>query len=327
MLSRRLFIAGGLATISAPLPLRAQPAGRMAKIGVLWHAANEQEESPYIAVIRRGLRDLGYVEGKNILLENRYPSEQPERFNSLAIELAQLKVDVLVAVTVNAALATQRATSSTPIVFLLVPEPVRLKLVASLARPGGNITGLSQIAEDLTGKRLDLLKETIPAMSRVGLLADANMVSTVRSIELAKHAADILKLRPLPHEARSPDAIERAFAGMAQGGAHGVLVLPSGMFHIERKRIGALALKHRLPTISWLRESVESGGLMSYGASNSAIFYRAAYYIDRILKGTKPADLPVEQPTRFELVINGKTATAMGLKIPETVLLRADEVI
>lgn len=310
-----------------PFAAKAQPARKMPRIGVLWHAGSEQEEAIYLAALRRGFRDLGYVEGQNIVLENRYPDEQLERFDSYAAELVRLKVDVLVAVTGNAAFAAQRATSSIPIVMLYGPDPVRTKLVESLARPGGNITGLPHEGINLNPKRVELLKEAVPALTRVAVLLNPDNVTSKYNFEVTQAAAQTLKITALPIEVRRADELENAFSRIANDRANGVFVLGDGMYYVQRARIADLALKRRLPTMMPWMEAVESGGFMSYAPSYRQIAYRAAYYVDRILKGTPPRDLPVELPTKFEMVFNSKTAKALGLIIPPTVLQRADEVI
>ena len=298
------------------------------RVGILWHAANEEEEAVYLAAVRRGLSDFGYVEGKNIILENRFPAEIPERFISLAAELAVLKVDVLVAINRIAALAAQRATATIPIVFVAIPDPVGSKLVASLARPGGNITGLSNFAHDLTAKRVGHLKELVPGVSKVALLVNPNDKDNARrNIEEAQSAADKLQLALHPVEIRAAGDLAPAFSKMREDRINGVVVTQDGLFFATRKDIADLALAHRLPLAVYSRETVEAGALASYGPSNLNIFRRSGYYIDKILKGTKPADLPVEQPTKFEFIINLKTAKALDLAVPPTVLAHADEAI
>jgi putative tryptophan/tyrosine transport system substrate-binding protein len=327
---RREFIATlvGAATAAIPLAARGQTTAKMPKIGVLWHAATEEEEAVYLAAVRRGLSDFGYFEGKNIVLENRYPAEVPERFISLAADLATLKVDVLVAINRIAALAAQRATSTIPIVFVAIPDPVGSKLVASLARPGGNITGLSNFAHDLTSKRVEHLKEFVPSVSKVALLVNPNdKDSARRNIEEAQSAADKLGLALHPVEIRAAGDLAPAFSKMREDRINGVVVAQDGLFFATRKDIADLALAHHLPLAVYSRETVEAGALASYGPSNLNIFRRSGYYIDKILKGTKPLDLPVEQPTKFEFIINLKTAKALGLAVPPTLLSNADDVI
>jgi putative ABC transport system substrate-binding protein len=327
---RREFMAflGGAAVVW-PHGAIAQRAGRITpRVGVLWHAGNEEEEAIYLGAFRQGLRDLGYVEGKNIALENRFAAEQYDRFSSLAAELIGIKVDVLVAVTVPAALAAQGATTTIPVVFILVPDPVGIGLVKSLAHPGGNVTGLSQTAFDIAAKKLELFKEAIVDLSRVAFFVNpGNRAVAQRYVEVTQAGAGPLSVIVRPVEVRAPDELKRAFSAITQDGVHGVVVMPDGMFFNERRRIAELSLEHRLPTMMFNKETVQAGGLMSYGPSTLALFRRAAAYIDKILKGAKPSDLPVEQPTQFELIINLKTAKALGLTVPPSLLARADEVI
>ena len=298
------------------------------RVGILWHAANEEEEAIYLEAVRRGLSDFGYVEGTNIILENRFPAEIPERFISLAAELAAIKVDILVAINRIAALAAQRATTTIPIVFVAIPDPVGANLVASLARPGGNITGLSNFATDLTGKRLEFLKEVVPSVSNVALLVNPNDKDASRVyIEEAQRAAKKLDITLHPNEVRAPSDLEPAFSRMRDNQVDGIVVSQDGLFYANRKNIADLALNHRLPAAVYSRETVDAGALVSYGPSNYAIFRRSGYYIDKILKGVKPSDLPVEQPAKFEFIVNLKTAKTLGLEVSSTLLARADEVI
>ena len=328
---RREFFAmvGGGAIVAWPLLARAQRyASPIPRLGILWHAANEEEEAVYLGAVRKGLGDFGYVEDKNIILENRFPAEIPERFISLAAELATLNVNVLVAINRIAALAAQRATTTIPIVFVAVPDPVGSKLVASLARPGGNITGLSNFALDLTAKRVEHLKQLVPNVSKIALLINPNDKDTSRRyVEEGQAAADKLRLKLSPIEVRAAGDLPPAFSKMRTDGIDGVVVTQDGLFFATRQSIANLALSHRLPLIVYSRETVEAGALASYGPSNYGIFRRSAFYIDRILKGSKPADLPVEQPTKFEFIINLKTARALGSAVPATLLAHADEVI
>ena len=301
---------------------------RIPSIGVLWHAASEDEEAVYLEAVRRGLSDFGYVEGRNITVENRYPAENPERFISLAAELAALKVDVLVAITRPAALAAQRATTTIPIVFVAIADPVGSKLVTSLARPGGNITGLSNFALDLTAKRLEYLKELVPSVSKVALLVNPNDKDSARRyVEEAQTAAAKLRVALHPFEVRTPQDLAPAFSRMRDNQINGVVVTQDGLFFATRKDVADLALAHRLPLTVYSRETVEAGAFASYGPSNLNIFRRSGFYIDKILKGTKPADLPVEQPTKFEFILNLKTANVLGLNVPLHLQQRADEVI
>jgi ABC-type uncharacterized transport system substrate-binding protein len=278
--------------------------------------------------LRQGFSDLGYVEGKTIELENRFAAEEYERFNSLAVELVRLKVDVLVAVTLPAALAAQRATTTMPVVFVLVANPVRSKLVDNLARPGRNLTGLSHIGADLIAKRLEFFKEVVVGLSRAALLVNPrDEENTRRNVEEVQAAATILNVTIRPVEVRSPGDLEAALSAIAQDRFDGVILGNDAMLFNERRRIAELALARGLPTSVFTREMVESGGLMSYATNVPTLFRRAAAYVDKILKGAKPADLPVEFPTKFELVINLKTAKALGLTVPPSLLARADEVI
>jgi putative ABC transport system substrate-binding protein len=327
MISRRAFVAGTLVLASAPLSVSAQQRGKIPRIGVLWHAASAEQEGKMFEAMEQGFRDFGYTDGQNIALERRFPAEQPEQFIVLAAELVQLNIDVLVAVSPMSLLAAQKATSNIPIVFVAVSDPVERKFIASLAHPGGNITGLSMMGQDVSAKRLQLLKEAVPGASNIAILMDSvYSTSNNMKLEAMKVAADTLGVTLSSIEVSSPVQIERAFVSMNQDRISAAVVLPSGMMFAERTRIANLALKYRLPTISSFMESAEAGGLMSYSPNIRSQMRRVAYYVDRILKGAKPADLPVEQPTIFELIINQTTATALGLKIPYSVLLRADVV-
>jgi putative tryptophan/tyrosine transport system substrate-binding protein len=326
---RREFIGlVGAATAVWPLTGSAQQRGRLPRVGILWHAGSAEEEAIYLGALEQGLKSLGYVDGRTITLEARFPNEQPDRFASLATELVALKVDALVAVTPLAALAAQRATTTIPIVFILVPDPVERKLVNSLARPGGNITGLTNTSSDLTAKRLEYLKEAFPSAKRVALLVNANDQQAMRRyISESKLAATALGLDVQPMELRSAGDIEQVFDKIAEGRLEVVVAVPDGLLYQGRKLIAQSALARRLPLIVWNRETLQAGGLMSYGADVLAIFRRAATYVDKVLKGEAPADLPVEQPTKFEFLVNLKTAKALGLDLPPTLLTRADEVI
>jgi putative tryptophan/tyrosine transport system substrate-binding protein len=326
---RREFIFLITAIALSSQPARAQRnANALRRVGVLWHAANEEEEAVYLAAVRRGLNDFGYIEDKNIVLENRYPAEIPERFVSLAAELAALKVDVLLAITRPAALAAQRATKTIPIVFVAIPDPVGSKLVASLARPGGNITGLSNFALDLTAKRVEHLKELVPSVTNIGLIVNPNDQDSARLYaEEARGAADKLKLALHPFEIGAAKDIAPVFSKMRDSHINGVVVTQNGLFFAARKDIADAALTHRFPLTVYSRETVEAGALASYGPSNLSIFRRSGFYIDKILKGTKPAELPVEQPTKFEFIINLKTAKTLGVDVPLILQQRADELL
>jgi len=307
-----------LGVLAAPLAAPAQQApGKTARIGVLGRVS-----LPFDA-FREGLRELGYVEGQNIAIEYRFADGKDERLPGLAAELVRLKVDVIVAVSPPATEAAKQATSTIPIVFPVSGDPVAEGFVASLARPGGNLTGLATIGPELVGKQLELLKAVAPKVSRVAMLQNPSQ-QVQRQAEDAARALGV-QLQVL--KARTPSEIEAAFAAMRSQRAGGVLVMRDSVFFAQRTQIVALAAKSRLPAVYGFREQAEAGGLMAYGASTPQLFRRAATYVDKILKGAKPADLPVEQPTKFELVINLKTAKALGLTIPPSLLGQADQVI
>jgi putative tryptophan/tyrosine transport system substrate-binding protein len=325
---RREFIRLFTSTVVAwPLVARAQQERKVATVGIMWHGGSVAEEAIFLTQIQQGLKDLGYVEGRNVTLVNTFAGEQYERFNSNAAELVRRKVDVIVAVTLSAAIAAKRATNTIPIVFIVVPDPVATKLVSSLAHPGGNITGLSTLAADLLAKRLALFKEIVDALSGIALMVNpANPITTEGNIKQVRIAAERLGMTVQVIEAAQPDQIERAFSSI-QGGINGVMILDDSLFFNERKQIAAFALQRMLPTAVFTSPMVEDGALMTYAASPLTIFRRSAAYIDKILKGTKPDQLPVELPTEFEFVINLKTAKAIGLSISPTILSRADKVI
>jgi putative tryptophan/tyrosine transport system substrate-binding protein len=318
-------LGGGIVT-SARLA-EAQQSRRMPRIAILWHAANAEEEGPYLEAVRQGLRDLGYVEGRTMVLDNRFPNETPELFRSMAVELVSLKPDVLLAAGASASIAAKNTTTTVPVVFMVVPDPLGSNLVGSLARPGGNVTGLTNFAVQLSAKRLEYLKEAFPGLSRVALLINPNVQITRRYIEESEAAAPKLGITLQLVEARSLEDLPRAFDAMVKAGAQAVAVNAEGLFFQGRALVAQLALARRLPTCVYSRETLEAGALMSYGPDQRAIFRRAAVYVDKILKGTKPAELPVEQPTRFEFLVNQQTAKRLGVTIPPSVLLRADQVV
>jgi putative tryptophan/tyrosine transport system substrate-binding protein len=327
-IGRREFISAiGGAAVMWPLAARAQQVDRIPRVGVLWHAGSAEQEQPYFGALLEGFKDLGYVEGKNIRLEHRFPNETPERFKSMAAELVSLKVDVLVTVGNPTAPYAKDSTSTIPIVFVFVSDPVGAKLVDSLARPGGNATGLSNFATDLIAKRIELLKEIVPGLSHVGLLVNPGEPSSRQYVGEGKAAAAALALAVQIFEAHSLDELEPAFDAMVKGGVQAVTFGPGGLLFQGRAVIDRLATARHLPTCVWSRETVESGALASYGPDQVAMARHVAVYVDKILKGAKPAELPVEQPTKFQLLINLKTAKALDLTIPESFLVRADEVI
>jgi putative ABC transport system substrate-binding protein len=330
MMDRRAFltIVGG-SILAAPLAAEAQQATKTPRIGVL---ATTSAPSKLREVFLQGLRDLGYVEGRNVVIEYRFAEGKYERLPALAAELVALKVDVIWVGATPQALAAKQATKTIPIVCPSFADPVTDGLVTSLARPGGNVTGLSNIAPGLVGKRLELLTQAVPGVSRVAVLwhshpgayserTDKNMRKE------AEVAARALGVRLQFVGARGAADLDRAFSEMTRARAGGLTVLGGVMFVNEGRRLVDLAAKNRLPAMYHVRAIVDDGGLMSYGADQADMWRRATTYVDKILKGAKPADLPVEQPTKFELVINLKTAKTLGLTIPQTLLLRADQVI
>jgi len=326
---RREFIAliGGAAA-TWPLAAQAQsPIGKIPVVGVLWHAGSAEQEDIYLSALRKAFSDLGYVEGKNIILEHRFPAEQPERFKVLARELVDMRPDAIIAVTPLGAVELKRLTGTIPIVFVLAADPVGFGLVESLAYPGGNATGLSLMTIDLSGKRLGLLKEVVPQLSRVVLLVDRTDPFRERFIKVNQAAAAALGLTLWSAEITSADDIAPLFAKIAEDGTNGAMWGPGGLLFVERARLGEIALAHKLPTMVTVAEEVPPGLLMSYGQDVPDYFRRATGYVDKILKGAKPAALPVEQPTTFKFVLNLKTAKLLGLTIPSGVLAIADEVI
>ncbi len=315
-----------LGTLQVPLAAEAQAPAKVPQIGFL-SPRSPAEVAFLLDAFRQGLRDLGYVEGQNIAIEYRFAEGRPERLPALAADLVRLKVDVIVTGAPPTPEAAKQVTSTIPVVFTVGGDPVAEGLVASLARPGGNITGLASMSPEVVGKQLELLKEVAPKVSRVAILQNPSNQSHPVVVRPAEGAARALRVQLHIVQAGSPAEIETAFAAMRSQRVGGVLVLRDPLFRAQRTQIAALAAKSRLPAVYGLREEAEAGGLMAYGASVPLMYRRAATYVDKILKGAKPADLPVEQPTKFELVINLKTAKAIGLKIPQSVLVRADEVI
>ena len=329
-LGRRSFLAALAGTFlsGGPLAVEAQQAAKFARIGFL--SSNLAARTHLFEAFRQGLRDLGYVEGRDVVIEYRDAEGKLERLRALAAELVALKVDVIVASGTLAALDAKQVTGTLPIVFSPAADPVASGLVASLARPGGNITGVSVLAPELVGKRLEQLKQVVPGVSRVavlwqpGGLGERTEKDTLQAAEVAARA---LAVRLHFVEARGPADLDRAFSSMTSARAGALTLMPSNMFVTERRRLVDLAARNRLPAVYLVREFVDAGGLMSYGPNLADLYRRAAIYVDKILKGAKPADLPVEQPTTFELVINLKTARTLRLTIPPSMLGRADEVI
>jgi putative ABC transport system substrate-binding protein len=303
-----------------------QPGGRIPRVGYLWHAGNEKEEHPYFGALLEGFARLGYVDGRNIKLEHRFPNETPERFRSMAAELVSLNVDVLMGGATSTAYLRD-ATTKIPIVFMFIPDPVGMKLVASIARPGGNITGLSNFGRDVAGKRLQLLKEIVPNLSRVAMLTNPDQATPGVFVEPMQAAARELGLVLRTFEVRRLDEIPPAFDAMAAASMQAVTPVQGGLFYQARAMIPKLALERRLPMLSYSRETYEHGALVSYAADQIEMCRRSTVYADKILKGAKPGDLPVEQPTKFEFLINLKTAKALGLNVPVHLQQVADEVI
>jgi putative ABC transport system substrate-binding protein len=320
---RRAFLAGAVALLAAPLAAESQPAGKVYRIGILVPGST----SPQIHAFREGLRDLGYVEGQNLAIEYRSAEDRLERLAGLAAELVTLKVDIIYANVTPAAQAAKNATQAIPIVFGASSDPVDYGLVASLARPGGNITGLSNTGADLSGKRLELLKEGVPGISRIAVLWNSANPIMARQLRETEVAAQVLGAQLQVVDVRGPDDFARAFRAVAMGRPGALVVLADFLTMNHRGRIAEFATKNRLPAISEFREFAAAGCLMAYGPSAPDLGRRAAVLVDKILKGAQPGDLPIEQPTKFELVINLKTAKALGLTIPPSLLLRADQII
>ena len=324
----RATVVLAIGILAAPLAADAQQAGRVFRIGYLGNAPpTTPETSRVLGAFRQGLRDLGYVEGQNLAIEWRFVEGRLERFPDFAAELVRFKIDLIVTATSPGIRAAKEATSTIPIVMAVAGDPVGDGFVASLARPGGNITGLTSLSTELGAKQLELLKQAVPKVSRVAVLSNPANQLRAPQLQVAEMAARSLGVQLHILEARGPNEFESAFASMTRKRAGALLVLTDPLFFLHRTRIADLAAKSRLPAVYALREHVEAGGLMAYGASLSDLFRRAATYLDKILKGAKPSDLPVEQATKFELVVNLKTARALGLTIPQLILIRADEVI
>ena len=322
-LSRLEFIVTLAFLLAASLVAAAQQTLKAPRIGVL----ATSQSSPYVAAFRQGLRELGYAEGQNLVIEWRQTEGKSERLTDLATELVRFKVEVIVTTGAQQTRAAQQATRTVPIVMAVSGDPVASGFVASLARPGGNITGLTNLSRELSAKRLELLKQAVPRVSRVVVLADMDVPGSAAQLEETQVAARALGLELRTLNVRTPDDFDQAFRAATEWRADALLAFPSPLVNDQRARIVNLAAKVRLPASYPTREHAEAGGLMAYGPSYSDLFRRAAYFVDRILKGANPADLPVEQPTKFELVVNLKTAKALGLTLLPSLLLRADQVI
>ena len=318
-----LLLALSVALFALGAQAQAQQATRIPHIGYLAPTKYESREKAF----RQGLHDLGYIEGQNIFIEWRVGGPNVDRLRELAAELVHLKVDIIVATSTFPVQATKGVTKTIPIVFAGVLDPVGSGFVASLARPGGNITGLSLLAPELTGKRLELLKEAFPKISRVAVLWNVEHPATARLYAEAKRAAQELRVVLQSVEVRGVNDFDAAFATIRRNRSHALLTIPDPLTNAEGPRIANFTAKNRRPSIFDIVETMEAGGLMAYGVNRLEPYRRAAIYVDKILKGAKPGDLPVEQPTKFEMVINLKTAKQIGLTIPPNVLARADRVI
>jgi putative ABC transport system substrate-binding protein len=322
---RREFISLLGGTAVWPVAARAQPSSKMPTVGFL--GATTSFTSPqWAAAFAQRLRELGWTEGRNVAIEYRWAEGRNERMAEIAAELVRARADVIVAQGTPAALTAKNATAAIPIVFVLPGDPVGSGLVASLARPGGNVTGLSSQTADLGGKRLDLLREIVPRLRRLAMMGNAGNSANVSDMHEFQMAARASGLEATTFEIRRTEDITAAFATL-KGKVDALYVAPDALLNTNRMRINTLALAARLPTMYGARENVEAAGLISYGPSFTDLFRRAGDYVDKILRGTRPADLPVEQPTKFELVVNLITAMALGLTVPPTLLARADEVI
>ena len=329
-MDRRVFVAGTLGFIAAPLAAGAQPAAKVYRIGYLSIGSASATYTRPLEAFRQRLRELGWDEGRNLVIEYRYAEGHADRLAALAEELVRLKVDVIVASPTPSAMAAKEATRAIPIVGMSLTEPVSVGLVPNLARPGGNVTGLTYgVDTEIFGKQLQLLKEVVPSVRRVAVLTHPASGGPSYSLrmESVKSAARSLGLPLQILEVREPGDFDAAFAAMVKERAGALLLSGDAMFFIHRARLADLARKNRLPSMSTQWQWVDAGGLVSYAPSFPEQWSRAATYVDKILRGAKPADLPIEQPTKFELVINLKTAKALGLTIPPAVLARADEVI
>src|SRR5262245_21157245 len=327
-MNRRTFLCGlTLGIVAAPFAAQAQQAGKEYRVGLLWMNAREPL-IPFIQAFQEGLRDRGYTAGQNLTVEHRFADGKPERLPALAAELAHLKVDVFVVPFNAVAEIAQQASATSPIVIVFGGDPVGAGLAHSLAHPGGNITGLTfNTGPEVIAKTLELMTEALPKESRIAILFNAASQINAVHVEPAEKAALKLGVKASRAEIRSADDLEQTFAMIKQANAKGVLVLDEPLFYANRRRVNDLALRNGWAAGWPVRSGVDAGGLMSYGANAPDLYRRAATYVDKILKGAKPGDLPIEQPTKFELVINLKTAKALGLTIPPSLLLRADQVI
>ena len=326
-MQRREFIKLLSGIVAAwPLAARAQQPAKIPRIGFLGNSTATMEAN-LIGPLRDGLRELGYEEGRNVIIEFRWADGKYDQFPALVAELLAAKVDVIITAGTPATLAIKKATSTVPLVFIAVGDPVGTGVVPNLGRPGGNITGLSSIAPDLEGKRLELLREVVPKLSHVAFFLNPANAFHTASMRQARVAAQSLGIKLQPMEVNKSEQLDGAFASIVKEKPDALLILADRIFLHNRKRMMEFAIQQRLPSVNAYRELVEAGGLISYGPSYEDMHRRAAVYVDKILKGTKPADLPIEQPTKFTLLINLKTAKTLGLTVPPTLVARADELI
>jgi len=316
----------GAATVAAPSIVRAQVVRKMPTVGYLWHAGSPKEETPYYEAVIDGFARLGYFDGQNISLLHRFPNEIPDRFRSMAAELVSLNVDVLMGGSLGSSYLRD-ITTTIPIVFMFVPDPVGMKLAQSLAHPGGNITGLSNFGGEIAGKRLQLLKELVPGLQRVGLLTNPDQQTNRIYVEVMGEAARRLGLTLGTFDARSVADMEGAFDAMAKAGVQAMTPTQGGTAFQGRAVIPRLALERRIAMCAYSKETFEFGALVSYGADQVEMCRRSAVFADKILKGAKPADIPIEQPSSFEFLINLKTAKALGLEVPLSHQQLANEVV
>jgi putative tryptophan/tyrosine transport system substrate-binding protein len=324
---RKLLVALGVSVLASPLTLHAQPQTKIWRVGFLAPRRPDDLATDVYSGFPRGMRDLGYIERKNLIIEWRYADGVLDRLPGLAAELVRLKVDVIVTAGTPATSAAQKATATIPIVMGSAADPVASGFVKSLARPGANITGLSTVVTDVSPKRLELLLNVVPTVSRVAVLVDPNDSSHAAIFKSLQAAAKKAGITVLAMEAKTPQEIETAFSLMVREKAGGLIVVGGGVFNQQEGQIAELAVKKRIPSISSRVEYAKVGGLMSYGDNRAESFRHVAMFVDKILKGAKPSELPVEQPTIFELLVNGKTAKALGLKFPQSILVSADKVI
>ena len=326
-MDRRAFL-GTVALLAAPAAVEAQPAKRNVRIGFLSASSpSDPRTQTFVESFRQGLRELGWIEGDNLTIEYQWAEDRTERLGDLARNLSRLNLDVVVAATTPAIQAAKLVSGTVPIVMANAGDAVATGFVASLSRPGANITGLSMMVADLMGKQLQILKEILPRLSRVAILWNPTNPSNAPQLAHAQEAARTLGVRLQSLDVRATVAIDATFAAMSREHAEAVIVLVDSMLVAARARIAGLATRARLPAMYGLTDHVRAGGLIAYGVNVADLYRRAAFFVDKILKGAKPADLPVEQPTKFELVINLKTAKALGLTIPPSLLQRADQVI